>query len=110
APQLVQNHFHTLRRWLEKLPEELLRIHPQLAMTFAISILFTSDRYDPMTHQLLEAPLRMAEERWRAEENHHKLGELLGFRSLVSWFQGAIPQAIAEARESLTLLPPDNVQ
>jgi LuxR family maltose regulon positive regulatory protein len=110
APQLVQNQFHTLRRWMEQLPEDVMRSHPQLCMTFAIAILFTSDRYAPTTHVLLQPPLAMAEEVWRAEGKQHKLGQLMAFRSLVAWFQPNLIEAFAAAREALALLPADDAQ
>ncbi|MCC6457749.1 MAG: hypothetical protein IT328_22530 [Caldilineaceae bacterium] len=110
VPQLMQNQFHTLRRWIEQLPAEELVAHPQLCMTYAIAILFTSDRAAPQTHELLEPPLQMAEKAWRAEENRPKLGELMAFRSLVSWFRPNLMQSLAEAREALALLPEENVQ
>lgn len=110
APQLVQNHFHTLRHWLEQLPDAIMRLHPQLCLTFGISILFTSDRFDPATHRQIEPLLQWAEETWRAEGNDLKLGELLAFRSLVLWFRPDVPKAILAAREALSLLPADNVQ
>jgi LuxR family maltose regulon positive regulatory protein len=110
APQLVQNQFHTLRRWLEELPIEIIRLHPQLCMIFAVSILFTTDRHSPLTHQQMLPLLGMAEEAWREQDNRDKLGELLAFRALVSWFKPNIPQSIAEAREALAMLPADNVQ
>lgn len=110
APQLVQNQHHTLRRWLEQLPEDVLRLHPQLSFTFAIAILFTSDRSAPQTHILIQPLLQMAEQTWRGEGNLPKVGELMAFRSLVTWFKPDLIQSIAEAREALTLLPAENAQ
>lgn len=110
APRLVQNEYHTLRRWLEQLPEAVLRPHPALCLTYAIAILFTSDRYAPETLALLQPPLQMAERHWQAEGNLPKLGEVLAFRSLVAWFQRDLGQAFAEARQALELLPEENMQ
>lgn len=110
APELVKNEHHTLRRWIARLPEVVLRDHPALCLSYAIAILFTSDRYAPETMAQLQPPLQMAEEYWRAENNRNKLGEVLAFRSLVTWFQWNLPQAVAEARQALELLAEENVE
>ncbi|MBI5666981.1 MAG: tetratricopeptide repeat protein [Chloroflexi bacterium] len=110
APQLVQNEFHTLRRWLEQFPEAALRPHPNLCLTYAIAILFTSDRYAPATLARLQPPLQMAEQQWQAEGNRAKLGEVLSFRSLVAFYQWDLRRAFADARQALELLPEDNGQ
>ncbi len=110
APQLPHNEYHTLRRWIEHLPEEALRPHSSLCLTYAIAILFTSDRYAPETLALLQPPLQMAEQAWQAEGNRPKLGEVLAFRSLAAFFQWNLSQTFAEARQALELLPEENVQ
>lgn len=104
TPHLANNEHHTLRRWLEQLPEETLRTHPTLSFTYAVAILFTSDQRAPATMAQLQGPLEMAERRWRAEDNRPQLGQALSFRALVNWFQGAFPQAFLAAREALELL------
>jgi LuxR family maltose regulon positive regulatory protein len=58
APAFVQNEYHTLRRWLEHLPEAVLHAHPPLCMTYAVALLFTSDRYAPATMARLQRPLQ----------------------------------------------------
>ena len=50
------NELHTLRRWIEQLPEELLRTHPTLCFTYALAILFTEDRRAPAVVALLQTP------------------------------------------------------
>jgi hypothetical protein len=47
----------------------------------------------------------MAEQVWRAEDNWTKLGELLGFRAMISWWRRDMIEAFRQARESLALLP-----
>lgn len=110
APQIAHNEYHTLRRWLAYLPEEMLRTHPSLCFTYAVAILFTSDRRAPETHALLRAPLDVAEQAWRAEGNRHKLGEASAFRSLAAWLQGDLVRSFTIARQALELLPEDDVQ
>ena len=110
APRLVQNEYHTLRRWIEQLPEGVLRPHPTLCWSYAIAILFTSDRYAPATLARLEPPLAMAEQHWRGAGHQPKLGEVLAFRALVAWFQRDLAHTFTYAHGSLALLPAENRQ
>jgi LuxR family maltose regulon positive regulatory protein len=105
----VNQELHTLRRWLEQLPEELLPEHPALAFAYAFAILFTLDRQAPATMALLERPLQLAEQRWQAQSNWAKLGETQAFRTLAAWWQGDLVQTFSSARRALELLPEDEV-
>jgi len=100
---------HTLRRWLEQLPEGLLQEHPALAFVYAVAILFTSDRQAPATLALIERPLQLAEQRWQAQGNQAKLGEALAFRAMAAWWQGDLIQTFSSARRALELLPEDEL-
>lgn len=110
APRLAHNEYHTLRRWIAHLPETVLYQHPHLCLTYAIAVLFTSDRSAPATVALLNGPLDVAEQTWRAEANRLKLGEVLAFRALVFWLQGEFGPAFSVARQALELLPEAEVQ
>jgi LuxR family maltose regulon positive regulatory protein len=79
-------------------------------MTFAVSILFTSDRHSPETEARLRTPLQIAEAHWQNEGNKDRLGEVLAFRSLVNWLQGDLQASFSLARRALTLLPADEIQ
>ncbi len=103
-PRLAQNEYHTLRGWIERLPVGLLQTQPALCFTYAMALLFTSNP-GAVPGKLLEEPLGMAEQAWRAEDNRSKLGELLGFRAMVSWWRQDPAQAFRLAREALALLP-----
>jgi LuxR family transcriptional regulator, maltose regulon positive regulatory protein len=105
GPQSITNELHTLMRWLEQLPQEVLQSHPVLSMAYAIALLFTLDRSNPATRAYVLAPLEVAERYWQAEGNRPKLGEVLAFRSLDALWQGDLPQALAAARQTLELLP-----
>jgi LuxR family maltose regulon positive regulatory protein len=96
---------HTLRRWIERLPETLRELHPTLCFNHALAILFTADRRAPGTAALLERPLQIAEAAWQAENNQAKLGEVLAFRSMVAFWQGDFNRSYAAARQALELLP-----
>ena len=105
APRLVQNEYHTLRRWIERLPEEVLRDHPTVCITYASAILFTTDRQMPIPDELIQRPIQVAEEHWRAVDNKPKLGDIMAFRAMVAWRQRDFPGAFSAARQSLQLLP-----
>ena len=110
APRLVQNEYHTLRRWMEQIPEEVLRAHPELCLAYAMAIVFTSDRYAPAQKEQIEMPLQIAEQHWQAEENERKLGEVLAFRAIAEWRQGEFVRSFTTARQALELLPEDEMQ
>ena len=105
GPYSVANELHTLLRWKEQLPEEVLQAHPALCLAYAIALLFTQDRSAPATMALIEAPLEMAERCWQAEGNRSKLGEVSALRSQVAWWQGDLIRAFTAARQALELLP-----
>jgi LuxR family maltose regulon positive regulatory protein len=104
-PRLVGNEYHTLLRWLQNLPEQVLVAHPHLAMTYAQAILFTSDLGSPGLASRLEAPLAMAEGCWAAEGNLPGLGEVLAFRALLAARQGDYRASFTLARQALDRLP-----
>ena len=110
APRMVQNEYHTLRRWLERVPQEVLYNHPEVCMTFAVAILFTSDRHAPETEARLRPPLQIAEQHWQREGNEPKLGEVVAFRSLVAWLQRDFEASFSLARQALALLPDQDRQ
>lgn len=95
---------YTFRRWVEQIPQEVLRAYPTVCFEYAVTLLFTSDRYAVATAALIETPLHVAEETWRREENGARLGQALALRTLVSLWQGDFSRAFAFARESLQLL------
>jgi LuxR family transcriptional regulator, maltose regulon positive regulatory protein len=110
APELVQNEYYTLRRWLERLPEAVLYAYPTLCMMYAMAILFTSDRRAPATMARLQTPLQRAEQHWRTEDNAPKLGEVLALRSWITRLQGDRTQALTVAQQALALLPAGEMQ
>jgi LuxR family transcriptional regulator, maltose regulon positive regulatory protein len=105
----LPGELYTLRRWVEALPEALLRDRPAVCFAYATALLFTEDRSAPATMARIQAPLQLAEAHWRAEDNQRKLGEVLAFRGLVAWWQSDLAQAFAASRHALTLLPQDDI-
>lgn len=107
------NEYHTLRRWIGSLPEDVLGQHPRLCVQVALLLLFSwGGRADcrPSTLAQIERLLHRAECAWQTEGNHNARGELLAIRALVSGEQGDLPQASRLATEALTCLPESELQ
>ncbi|QBD80356.1 transcriptional regulator [Ktedonosporobacter rubrisoli] len=96
---------HTLRRWLEQLPENILSTHPQLCFAYAIVLLFGTTPHASIVNNQFEQPLRMAEQAWEGQNDRLHLGELQAFRALASWIQGDFQQTFVSARQALAYLP-----
>jgi LuxR family transcriptional regulator, maltose regulon positive regulatory protein len=109
-PRLVNNEYTTLRRWLSQLPQAVLRRHPALCFTYALAIQFTSDRRAPEIMALLEPPLRLAEEEWRAQGDQRQLGAVQALRAMAAWWQGDVALAFHSAHAALASLPEDEMQ
>lgn len=99
------NELVTLRGWIERLPEDMLQDHPEIAFTYAVTILFTPERHLPATLALLENPLRIAEQHWEAEGKNERLGQLAALRALAYMWQSDTTKAYAFANEALRWLP-----
>lgn len=100
---------HTLRRWAEQLPQQVLNDHPVLCFNHAMALLFTLDRYAPATEMLVEKPLRAAEAAWSRAQDEHGLGQVFALRSTVAMWQGEVARSIASANQALDLLPEHDV-
>ncbi len=98
---------HTLHRWLEQLPETILKQYPVLCLSYATTLLFLSASWRPsqLTLRSLEKLLQMAEQCFHVENNLPKLGELFAFRSLLAWRQDETQQAAMYAQQALAWLP-----
>src|SRR6266700_3288627 len=98
--------YHTLYTWLEQLPEALLASTPALCLGYARALLYRADtwRLSQATLALLEKLFQMAEERYRAEHDLPRLGEVFAFRALAAWRQEDAIGAANYARQALTWL------
>ena len=98
--------YHTLYTWLEQLPEALLTSSPALCLGYARALLYRADSWllSQATLTLLEKLFQMVEERYRAEHNLPRLGEVFAFRALAAWRQDDAIGAASYARQALTWL------
>jgi LuxR family maltose regulon positive regulatory protein len=103
------SEMNTLERWLEKIPQSTIMLHPTICFTYAQVILYSRDRFAPATATRIEPFLSAAESVWRTEEDHERIGELLSFRGNVQWWQGHFLKAFQYANQSLSELPEHNV-
>jgi LuxR family maltose regulon positive regulatory protein len=98
-----------LRRWVERLPEDLVRSRPLLCFGYATALLFTGDRYDAATGYLVEQWLRPAEASWQAQQNAPQLGRAEALRGMVAFWQNDLPTVFAHARRASAMLDPHDV-
>ncbi len=107
------HELHTLRRWLEQVPQAVMERHPLLCFYYAVVVAFSPERLTgpltPAIFEHVESSLQMAERAWRADGNLAKLGEIQAFRSLMFIWQGENIQAARAARQALALLPEEEV-
>jgi LuxR family maltose regulon positive regulatory protein len=101
------HEFHTIRRWLEQIPAEIMRQHPALCLVYATALLFifALSHLTPTMMMQVETFLQMAAEGWRAEGNMARLGEVFAFRALLSRQKGVTGEAVDYANLALALLP-----
>ncbi|GHO87497.1 LuxR C-terminal-related transcriptional regulator [Dictyobacter formicarum] len=99
--------FHTLRRWLEQLPEQELYLHPLLCLSYArvLSLSFAPSPPSSAALAQIDALLLHAEECWRAQDNTVRLGEVFAFRAQHAIWHGDVERAANYARQALELLP-----
>ncbi len=97
---------YSLRRWLEQLPEVILKQHPVLCLNYAATLLFLNDTWklNELALHDLERLLDIAEQCFREENNLPKLGELFAFRSLLAWRQDDTQAAANYAQQALDWL------
>ncbi|BCL78942.1 helix-turn-helix transcriptional regulator [Ktedonobacteria bacterium brp13] len=100
------NEYHTLYTWLEQLPEAYLAESPALCLGYARALLYRAEswRLSQATLVLLEKLFQMAEERYRAERDLPRLGEVFAFRSLAAWRRDDAIEAARYARQALAWL------
>jgi LuxR family maltose regulon positive regulatory protein len=97
---------YSLKRWLERLPQEELERHPDLCVHYAMTLLFIlmERPHFPTGRERIYHLLQVAEQRWRDANNTEKLAEVFAFRALLARQEGNILQAVTWARQSLAWL------
>jgi LuxR family transcriptional regulator, maltose regulon positive regulatory protein len=113
GPHVMQPGYHTLRRWLAQIPEEVLAAQPRLLLVQATALLF-SFALDmlPLTEAVatqIDELLHRAEHGFSATDNQASLGEIFAFRSMILRQRGEFGRAAEWARKALHLLPADDL-
>jgi len=92
---------YTLGRWLENIPDELLKSHPKVCFFYAQVILYTSDRFSPTSAIRIE-PLLLA-----SEKNLARIRERTGTwpAYIVSWHGGLVASEILGGFRVRTQIP-----
>jgi LuxR family maltose regulon positive regulatory protein len=103
------SELHTARRWLEQMPEAVLRAHPLLCWLVALSFLAPQEEDStPATENpRVEALLRMAEEGWLHQDAPASLGLIPAVRAMSAWRSGQFARAMEYAQQALVRLPDD---
>jgi LuxR family transcriptional regulator, maltose regulon positive regulatory protein len=98
---------HTIRRWLERLPEALLKQRPQLCLAYAIALIFdgTSQQTSPPNFGQITELLDRADEQWQTCNHSVGIGKVFAFRAFLNYRRGMRVQSLAWAREALVYLP-----
>lgn len=105
----VYAEYHTLKRWFEELPYDVLESHPTLCFTCAMTSLFTGDRRSPTTAVFIDKLLRVVEEQWQSEQKFEQLGRVYALRAMVAFWQGDLQAGFAAARHAHKLLADDDL-
>lgn len=101
------SELYTLQRWIQNLPREVVDAHPMLSYADAAAVLFSSDRYAPLTAAQVESRLDVAERGWRQAKNDRGVGQVLALRATVALWQGDHARSYSYAQQALEFLPED---
>ncbi|HEU5089156.1 MAG TPA: hypothetical protein VFT99_16985, partial [Roseiflexaceae bacterium] len=113
TPQAAAAEFHTMRRWLDQIPDHELEARPPLLLAYATAILFAMliDQMPvpvPVQQQIAQL-LERAEAGFLARGDIARLGRVFAFRSLLLREIGASEQSVDAARQALVALAPDDL-
>lgn len=107
-PANIPYEFHTVYRWLARIPEPLLKIYPALCFAYGAAILFVfimdKPNVAPQMYERFENALHLAEEGWLREQNWQRIAMVQAFRAIILREQGEITQAVTQARQALASL------
>jgi LuxR family maltose regulon positive regulatory protein len=102
---------HTLRRWVEQIPESILNHYPLLRLHYALALLFLAmpGQPSPVSLNLITRSLTQADEGFQALGNTARRGEVAAFRGLLARQRGAVEEAVSYANQALAWLPPEEL-
>lgn len=103
---------YKLKRWLEGLPEEVLKRNPDFCLHYAMILLFALAEEEPRMLSGRERVYRLlgvAEQQWRDANDTAKLAEVFAFRALLARQEGRVLQALTWARQALAWLLKDDL-
>jgi LuxR family maltose regulon positive regulatory protein len=99
------NELYTLARWMEQIPTGLTLRHPEMCLTCAQVILYSSDRFAESTAARMEPYLNAAQQKWQTDGETGRVGEVLALRGMMLFWQGDYYKALEYVNQSLELLP-----
>lgn len=108
-PKSLRHPYHTLSRWLEQMPPEVMQSQPALSFWYALSIMYTSLRLDPASWKRIEQCLCWAEEGFEASFQHTRLGDALELHAELAFFQENIPAMFTLAQQASLLLSEESI-
>jgi LuxR family maltose regulon positive regulatory protein len=103
---------HTLQRWLDELPDEVVRSRPGLGLAYAwiLTMMEQTESIEAyisdVEHALSEAGL--PSEQINLEHENALRGEIASLRADIALTRYDLPRAIGLCRQALTLLPEEN--
>jgi LuxR family maltose regulon positive regulatory protein len=108
-PKSLRHPYHTLCRWLEQMPIEMMQAQPVLSFLYALAIMYTSLRLDPASWERIDRFLRWAEEGFEASTQQDRLGDALELHAELAFFREDIPAMFTLARQASSLLSAGNL-
>ncbi|HBY99418.1 MAG TPA: hypothetical protein DEP84_36685 [Chloroflexi bacterium] len=98
----------TLLRWLDALPDDLVRSRPHLSLSYARTLLFVG-QFDAVEARLQDVECGFDASVADRAEVRDLVGRIAAIRSLVACYQGEPSRAVTLSRQALAFLPPDNL-
>ncbi len=95
---MMRSQVTTLLRWIDALPDELVRARPSLCIYHAWALLFGGRPIDDVEARLQDA----------GDDTDLTRGKTTTLRAFVALFQGQMPHAVELSREALELLSKDD--
>ncbi len=98
---MLRSEFATLLRWVEALPEDLLRTRPRLCIYQALAMVFGGQPLD-----IAQSRVQKAVE---ADVDRSIAGDVAAFRALIAVYRGEREQSAKLAQRALELLPEESL-